>query len=72
MSKYRHNEEHFWANRAKHYYPQFKIAPVETALRFAFESVPSYCFEENNRNLPFGCHAWPYYDKDFWKPHLIG
>ena len=64
-------EESFWANRATHYYPEFKIAPLEIALRFAFECVPRYCFEKNNYNLPFGCHAWQKYDRQFWEPYLL-
>ncbi len=64
-------DDRFWANRATHYYPEFKIAPVETALRFAFECVPRYCFELNNHTLPFGCHAWHRYDREFWEPYLL-
>ena len=71
MSRYKLSDDSFWANRAAHYYPEFKIAPVETALRFAFECVPRYCFEKNNKTLPFGCHAWNRYDKSFWKPYLL-
>jgi hypothetical protein len=63
--------ELFWAYRAKHYYPDFDIPSVETALKFAFECVPRYCYELNGRKLPFGCHAWQKYEKDFWEPHLI-
>lgn len=64
-------EESFWTNRAMHYYPEFKIAPLELALRFSFECVPRYCFEKNNNNLPFGCHAWQKYDRKFWEPYLL-
>lgn len=72
MSKYNlPGEERFVANRATHYYPEFKFPPVETALRFAFECVPRYCFELNKYNLPFGCHAWHKYDRDFWEPYLL-
>ena len=71
MYRYKKNEESFWANRAKHYYPGFKIASVEVALRFAFECVPRYCFEENGFVLPFGCHAWHYYDREFWEPYML-
>jgi len=67
----RHPEDYFWANRAQHYYPEFKIAPVEVALRFAFECVPRYCFELTNHTLPFGCHAWQRYDRDFWEAYLL-
>jgi hypothetical protein len=65
------SDERFIANRASHYYPAFKIAPLETALRFAFECVPRYCFEKNNHKLPFGCHAWQKYDREFWEPYLL-
>lgn len=71
MSKWRKPEDSFWANRATHYYPSFKIAPVEIAIRFAFECVPRFFFEKNNRKLPFGCHAWEKYDRDFWEPYLL-
>jgi len=71
LSRYRDNEESFWTNRAKYYYPEFNIPNVDIALRFAFECVPRYCFEKNNYNLPFGCHAWEKYDRAFWEPYLL-
>ncbi len=71
LRRFRGNEDAFWANRAAHYYPGFRVAPVEDALRFAFECVPSYCFELSNRQLPFGCHAWQKYDRKFWEPYLL-
>jgi len=64
-------EDPFWTNRAQHYYPQFKLAPIEVALEFAFECVPRYCYEKNESRLPFGCHAWQAYDKEFWEPFLF-
>ncbi|MBC2724593.1 MAG: hypothetical protein HGJ97_18375 [Desulfosporosinus sp.] len=63
--------ELFWADRAKHYYPKFRIPPVETAVKFAFECVPRYCYEVNGNKLPFGCHAWQRYDPAFWEPYLL-
>ncbi len=71
MSKYPFYEDLFWTNRARHFYPEFKIAPLEVALRFAFECAPRLCFEKNNYTLPFGCHAWARYDRDFWEPYLL-
>jgi hypothetical protein len=70
-STWKFSEERFIANRGKYYYPEFKIASLESALRFAFECVPRYCFEKNNNQLPFGCHAWSKYDRDFWEPYLL-
>ena len=63
--------DYFWSNRATHYYPDFKIISVDLALRFGFECVPRYCFELNNHILPFGCHAWQRYDREFWEPFLL-
>ncbi|MCW5799917.1 MAG: hypothetical protein LZF60_340061 [Nitrospira sp.] len=65
------NEDHFWSDRAVHYDPQFKVAPFDVGLRFAFEVVPRRCFELNHRALPFGCHAWPRYDRSFWESYLV-
>jgi hypothetical protein len=61
----------FWEKYAKYYYSDFKIAPVDVALRFAFESAPRHCFERTGRVLPFGCHAWERFDKEFWMPYIL-
>jgi hypothetical protein len=65
------NNDYFWSYDAPHYWPPFKIAPVDEALQFAFEAAPRLCFELNHRRLPFGCHAWMKFDRDFWKPYLL-
>lgn len=65
------NEDLFWSDRAKLFSPGFKIAPVDVALRFAFEGHPRYCYQQNNCQLPFGAHAWAKWDRKFWDPYLI-
>jgi hypothetical protein len=65
------NEDHFWSDRAIHYYPQLKVASFDVGLRFAFEVAPRRCYELNQRRLPFGCHAWTRYDRSFWEPFLL-
>jgi hypothetical protein len=65
------NEDCFWSFKARDYYPEFKIAPVREALSFAFEMAPRRCFELNGKRLPFGCHAWSKYDREFWEPFLL-
>ena len=65
------NEDRFWADRAHLFYPDFKVAPVETALRFSFERAPRYCYERTGDQLPFGCHAWTRNDPAFWRPYLL-
>lgn len=47
---------------------KFKVAPMEVALKFSFETEVQKCFELNDYQLPFGCHAWEKYDLHFWKP----
>lgn len=66
-----YNEDLYWAYRAKWFNPDFRFAPVDVALRFAFEEEPRFCFERNDHVLPFGCHAWPKYDRAFWEPYLL-
>jgi hypothetical protein len=65
------NEDIFWGMDASHFKPDFRVAPLDVALSFAFEKDPRYCFERNGRRLPFGCHAWAKCDKAFWQPYLI-
>jgi hypothetical protein len=65
------NNDYFWSFAAPRYEPTFRVAPVEQALRFAFEVAPRRCQELNGGQLPFGCHAWTRYDRAFWEPHLL-
>jgi len=65
------NEDYFWSDEAVRYNPEFNVAPFSTGLRFAFEVAPRLCYEMNNHRLPFGCHAWPRYDRMFWEPYLV-
>ncbi len=65
------NEDHFWSDRARLFYPQFQIAPVDVGLQFAFEQFPRVCFRHNGYQLPFGVHAWAKWDRDFWEPYLL-
>lgn len=48
----------------------FIVAPYDIALKFSFETYVRDCFEMNNRELPFGCHAWEKYDILFWKEYI--
>jgi hypothetical protein len=65
------NNDFFWSFDAARYLPEFKVAAVEEGLRFAFEAAPRLCFELNQRKLPFGCHAWTRFDRNFWEPYLL-
>jgi hypothetical protein len=65
------HEDRFWAEYAQHYDPEFKIAPVDVALRFAFEAEPRRSFERLGGQLPFGAHRWQKFDRQFYQPHLL-
>ena len=71
FSAYGPNEDLFWSLRASHYDPDFRIANVDDALQFAFELEPRKCYAMNNYELPFGCHGWAKYDREFWEPFLL-
>ncbi len=65
------NNDLFWSDKAVRYMPEFKVASLEQGLRFAFEAAPRTCFEMNGGHMPFGCHAWERFDREFWTPHLL-
>jgi hypothetical protein len=56
---------------AQKYYPEIRIAPIKVGLRFTFEANPIICNDLNNHEIPFGCHAWEKYDKEFWLPYIV-
>ena len=65
------HEDRFWAEYATHYDPTFRIAPVDVAMRFAFEAEPRACFERIGRQMPFGAHRWHKFDRAFFEPYLL-
>ena len=65
------NEDYFWSDEASRFDPTFRVAPFEAGLQFGFEVAPRLCLELNKGQLPFGCHAWPRYDRQFWAPYLL-
>ena len=67
----RSNEDYFWSDEARRFDAGFCVAPFEAGLAFGFEAAPRLCLEFNDGRLPFGCHAWPRYDRKFWEPYLL-
>jgi len=65
------HEDRFWAFDAKRFMPRFHIPSAQEAVAFSFECAPQHCFKANAERLPFGCHAWTKWDRDFWEPHLL-
>lgn len=68
---YPFNEDGFWSYEAPKYYSEFKVAPFRESLKFSFEKSPRKCFKLNNYLLPFGCHAWAKYAREFWDKYLL-
>jgi hypothetical protein len=64
-------EDKFWSLEAPRLVPGFRIPSAEVGVSFAFEREPRFCFEQNGRRLPFGCHRWRAHDPEFWEPHLL-
>lgn len=58
------NEDMFFSSREQE---GFRVAPLEIALKFAFEATVRKCYERNGMEMPFGCHAWQKYDFSFYQ-----
>ena len=71
LAKTNSHEDLFWSFDAPKIMATFRIPEPEGALEFAFEMAPRYCFKLNFGRLPFGCHAWAKYDREFWEPFLL-
>lgn len=48
----------------------FNPAPPEVAMKFSFEVHPEVLYELNDKQLPFGCHAYLKYNPEFWKKFI--
>lgn len=64
------NEDVFWGLVVPQKCSFFKVAPPEIALKFSFEVKPKYLYTVNNKQLPFGCHAWNRYEPKFWRQFI--
>jgi hypothetical protein len=62
--------DNYWSLLAPRLVRDVRIAPLEVALRFSWETLPSTCYKLCNGVLPFGLHAWARYDFAFLKPLL--
>lgn len=66
-----HWEDMFFSFAAPILVSDFRIATYEQAYRFAFDCLPEQLFELNEKELPFGCHAFHKgYKWDFWVRYI--
>ncbi len=68
--RYSMNEDLFWSFRAALFNPAFRIPMPEIACGFSIEKEAQYWINVNGGGLPFGCHAWNKYDREFWTKHI--
>lgn len=71
VDEYVDQEDLFWTQ----YIPSLgfimRIPSPQQALSFSFERSPAYLYQQNNQQLPFGCHAWIKYDyESFWRKFI--
>lgn len=52
--------------------PDFRLAPPDVCVRFAWELASFICIRYTDGDLPFGLHAWAKYDFEFLRPYMIG
>jgi hypothetical protein len=64
------NEDIYWSIYISGFFPWYKVASVEHAIAFAFETRPELLYAMNNNNLPMGVHAWQKYNLAFWQPYI--
>lgn len=57
LRKWNQNEDGFFAYYGSGW-DKFQACPVSIASRFAIETQPCYWIEQNNGQLPLGCHAF--------------
>jgi len=50
------SEDNFWGFAAVRYWPEFRVAPVEDALRFSVEGGLDQAASRYQNRPPFGCH----------------
>lgn len=48
-----------------------RVAPFEDAKFFSFEAQPKRLYSLTGEVLPFACHAWQRFDRDFWTQHIV-
>lgn len=57
--------------RYKYSYKNYRIPEAKIAMKFAFETHPSFLYELNGGELPFGCHAYRKHEYEtFWKKYI--
>lgn len=60
------NEDNFFACCRVKSNGAFKVAPISVSYKFSAEFGIERCIKKNGGELPFGCHAWDKFDRNFY------
>ena len=58
-------EDTFWGI-AGYEDSEFRLAPLRIAYAFSIDTLAERCYRKNGNQLPFGCHGWPRFSRDFY------
>ncbi|MBO6293059.1 MAG: hypothetical protein J6N51_12530 [Selenomonas sp.] len=58
-------EDTFWGI-AGYEDSEFRLAPLRIAYAFSIDTLAERCYRKNGSQLPFGCHGWPRFSRDFY------
>jgi hypothetical protein len=64
------NSDIFWSDIAIKYDSSFRVASFQQGVHWGFEVCPHTCMSFTAGKLPFGCHAWNRYNRNFWVEYL--
>lgn len=64
------NEDIFWSVYVPKVFKDFYIPSVDIASQFAIETSPEERMKSISPELPFGCHAWEKWNREFWKHYI--
>ncbi len=65
-SEWKWAEDMFFSLYGKKYPDIFKLAPFSVAVFFSYERMADRCFKYTKNRLPFGCHKWMNFSRDFY------
>ena len=65
-NQFKLNEDIFFAYCRIKSNGAFKVAPISVSYKFSAEFGIERCIKKNGGELPFGCHAWDKFDRNFY------
>lgn len=70
FNHYDYNEDTYWGELIPRKFKWFKVPDELTASLFSMEVNAPTLYKANRNILPFGCHAWEKYHREFWEAFI--